>query len=328
MLRKKLALLLLALFLCCLGVGVAGEKKITIAMAINTGNIPFMVPLRQGANDAAKDLGINVEWLSPPTADVNQLTNLLENLISRKVDGIALQAPNWESVANVVEKIRAANIPVLAVNNNLPGSGLTFVGQDNIPSGELLGQELVKALSGEGDWATHVGLPKKTPAGEIIFYIDLPGQLSLEQRMHGIENVTKKYPGLKVAQVYDVTTRGSAAAKRVVDDAMTRYPNLAAHASVVGMGTAMAGQVVKERDLVGKCVVVGWDLLEPTLEQIKEGIIAAAIGQNPHAQGYQAVKTLYENIVDKKPMPEVVDTSAEIVTIKNVDEVLKREFPK
>ncbi len=308
--------------------GFAGEKKIVIAMAINTGNIPFMSPVRQGAQDAAAKLGITVEWLSPPTADVNQLTNLVENLISRKVDGIALQAPNWESVANVVDKVRSANIPILAVNNVLPGSGLTFVGQDNIPSGEMLGKEMVKAMSGQGDWAEHLKLEKREPKGDIVMYIDVPGQLSLEERMQGIKNAIADYPGLKAVQVYDVTTRGSAAAKRVVDDAMTRYPTLGAHASVVGMGTAMAGQVVKERDLVGKCVVVGWDLLEPTLELIREGVIAAAIGQNPYDQGYQAVQVLYDHITTGKPMPEVVNTGAEIVTIKTVEEVIKREFGK
>lgn len=328
MLKKLFWAVLFSMLIGVMGQGMAADKKITIAMVINTGNIPFMVPVRQGALDAGKELGITVEWLSPPTADVNQLTNLLETLISRKVDGIALQAPNWESVANVVEKVKAAGIPIIAVNNILPGSGLTFVGQDDVPAGEQLGREMVKALSGEGAWAENLKLTKHAPAGDIIFYIDVPGQWSLEQRMQGIKNAIKDIPALKVAQVYDVTTRGSAAAKRVVEDAMTRYPKLAAHASVVGMGTAMAGQVVKERDLVGKCVVVGWDLLEPTLELIKEGVIAAAIGQNPREQGTQAVKVLYEHIKNGKPLPPVVDTGAEIVTIKNVDEVLKREYPK
>jgi ABC-type sugar transport system substrate-binding protein len=304
----------------------AQEKKLTFVVALNAGMIPFWVPGRTGAMDAGEKFGVNVEWIGPPTPDVNALISLLENVITRKVDGIVIQAPNYESMASTIEKIQAAGIPVIAVNN--PLGPLTYVGQDHVTAGETIGKELIKALSGEGDWAEYWKLPKREPAGKVVFYIDVPGQVTLEARMQGYKNATKDYPAIQFVNVFDVTTRGSAAAKRVVEDAMTGIPDLAAHASTVGMGTAMAGQVVKEKGLVPKVVVVGWDLLTQTLELIKEGAIAATIGQDPYMQGFESVRVLYEYVALGKPLPANVDSGSEIVTIKNVDVVIAREAKK
>lgn len=321
-----LVCIVLLLFVASVTTGVvaeAQEKKLTFVVALNAGMIPFFVPGRIGAMDAGEKFGVNVEWIGPPTPDVNKLINLLESVIIRKVDGIVIQAPNWESMESTVEKIKAAGIPVVAMNNDL--GPLTYVGQDHVNAGETIGKELIKALSGEGDWAEYHKLPKRKPEGKIVFYIDVPGQVTLEARMQGYKKATKDYPDIEFVSVFDVTTRGSAAAKRVVEDGMTRYPDLAAHASTVGMGTAMAGQVVKEKGLVPDVVVVGWDLLDLTLELIKEGVIAATVGQDPYMQGFESVRVLYEHVALGKPLPDKVDTGAEIVTIKNVVEVIARE---
>jgi len=301
----------------------AQEKKLTFVVALNAGMIPFFVPGRIGAMDAGEDFGVNVEWIGPPTQDVNQLINLVESVILRKVDGIVLQAPNYESMESTIKKIQAAGIPVIAMNNDL--GPLPYVGQDHVKAGEAIGKELIKALSGEGDWAEYHNLPKRKPKGKVVFYIDVPGQVTLEARMQGYKNAAKDFPDVEFVDVFDVTTRGSAAAKRVIEDAMTRYPDLAAHASTVGMGTAMAGQVVKEKGLTPDVIVVGWDLLDQTLELIKEGVIAATVGQNPYMQGYESIRILYEHVALGKPLPAKVDTGAEIVTIKNIDEIIARE---
>jgi len=301
----------------------AQEKKLTFVVANNAAMIPFFVPGRIGAMDAAEEFGVNVEWIGPANPDVGKLNNMVENLILRQVDGIILQAPTYESMQNTIEKAQTAGIPIIAMNNDL--GSLTYVGQDHVKAGEAIGKELVKALSGEGDWAEYHKLPKSEPEGKVVFYIDMPGQVTLEKRMEGYKNATKDYPNIEFVNVLDVTIRGSATAKRVVEDAMTRYPDLAAHASTVGMGTAMAGQVVEEKGLTTKVVVVGWDLLDQTLELIKAGVIAATVGQDPYMQGFDSVRVLYEHVALGKPLPAVIDTGAEIVTIKNVDEIIARE---
>ena len=92
---------------------------------------------------------------------------------------------------------------------------------------------------------------------------------------------------------------------------------------VTGVGVKGAAKAVKELNLVGKVKIICFDFNKEIFELIKEGIIYAAIGQDPFGQGHDPIVYLYNYLVtNKKPESEIIWTRTDVVNIKNVDDLI------
>ncbi len=75
---------------------------------------------------------------------------------------------------------------------------------------------------------------------------------------------------------------------------------------------------------MGQFAVGGYDLLDQTLENIKDGSVDFTIGQNPYAQGFMTAALIYQGLERGYPASDI-DTGAEIVDASNIDAVIERE---
>ena len=88
------------------------DKDITIAVIPQQlGNVVFL-PAKEGAEDAGKELGINVEWQAPVRADATLQVEIIEGLIERKVDGIAISCAHPDALKDTLERAVEAGIDV------------------------------------------------------------------------------------------------------------------------------------------------------------------------------------------------------------------------
>jgi len=62
-----------------------------------------------------------------------------------------------------------------------------FIGTDNFRAGQESGKRIADLLKGHGD----------------IAVVTIPGQLNLDERVRGVNEALKKYPGIKVVQTLD-----------------------------------------------------------------------------------------------------------------------------
>ena len=69
---------------------------------------PYFVSCRKGAEEAAKELGVDLIWDGPTGLDAAKQNELVENWITRKVDVIAVAVENRGGISSVLRKARSA----------------------------------------------------------------------------------------------------------------------------------------------------------------------------------------------------------------------------
>ena len=89
------------------------NKKMTIALMPKAKGDPYFVSCRIGAEEAAKELGVELLWDGPTSLDPAKQTEVVEAWITRGVDAIAVSVENREAISSVLRKAREKGIKVL-----------------------------------------------------------------------------------------------------------------------------------------------------------------------------------------------------------------------
>ena len=75
---------------------------------------------------------------------------------------------------------------------------------------------------------------------------------------------------------------------------------------------------MKERQLAGKIVFVGFDSSPDLIDALRDGTISALVVQDPFRIGYDAVKTLAEHLAGKE-VKKRIDLDAVVITRQDLD---------
>jgi ribose transport system substrate-binding protein len=76
---------------------------------------------------------------------------------------------------------------------------------------------------------------------------------------------------------------------------------------------------LRQNNLAGKVKVVGFDSSPLLVEGVRNGEIDALVVQDPVKMGYTSVKLMVDHL-DGKPIEELVNTEAHLVTRENMDD--------
>src|SRR5215472_16878954 len=108
-------LLCLALVLPLLGcANRSGPRPVKIGFMPKLVGIPYFNACQRGAEEAAKELGIHLEYNGPTKADANQQNDLLHQWIaSGDYDCLAVACNDPDLVAPALQEARRKGIPVI-----------------------------------------------------------------------------------------------------------------------------------------------------------------------------------------------------------------------
>ena len=320
---KLLCVFTVVLFLLCGAFALGSEKPEEEALsedAVHLGFVlpqlrnPFWVPVEYGARQAAKDLGVRLEYLGPAKFDPQQQIAMIESLIEKGVDGLIIICLTPGQMTPIINKAVDMGIPTVTTNNDAPDSKrIFFSGADLYNEGQVQAKTLK-------DYLEAHGIKKKVRVAitECVF-----GDFALQQRVNGFKDGISTVPNIEVIQEYD---SGLDTAKNfsVIENVFAANPDLGAHYGTCAVDTRNGGEMVKRsgRDVIA----FGHDLLPETLDLIKKGYTKWTLGQDPYNQGYFPVKALYVHIAEGKPLPQgFVRMNMEMVTTENVDYYIERE---
>jgi methyl-accepting chemotaxis protein/ribose transport system substrate-binding protein len=227
-------------------------------------------------------------------------------ILEEDVNGIILPGFNDEAVP-LIEKASQKNIPVMTFNCDLPVNSkrMAYFGPDIGEAGYLAADFMVKALNGKGKVAMISG-------ADIYVYMTrrekIIERLKKSRRIKIVEDVKGGHDNEKVCDL--------------VKDLLNRRSDIGG-IFVTGVGVKGAAKAVRELNLIGKVKVICFDFNKEIFELIKEGIIYAAIGQDPFGQGHDPIVYLYNYLVtNKKPESEIIWTRTDVVDIHNVDDLI------
>lgn len=127
--------------------GTAGEKEYKYVVICHASAVPFFVPVKNGALEAGKMMGVDVVYTGPADFDIKAQIEFIKAAIAQGVDGIATTMPNPDAFNDVVQEALSKGIPVVSLNADAPDSGrLAYIGQGNFAAGQSMGREIVKLL--------------------------------------------------------------------------------------------------------------------------------------------------------------------------------------
>jgi rhamnose transport system permease protein len=149
---------------------------------------PYFASCRVGAEEAAKELGIELIWDGPTGLDAARQNEVVENWITRKVDVIAVAVENRAGISTVLRKARERGIKVLTWDADAEPDARDFFVNQATSEGiaNTLTDEASRLLGGNGEFAIITGALSAANQNEWIAYI--------KKRL-------ATHPGLKLATI-------------------------------------------------------------------------------------------------------------------------------
>lgn len=286
------------------------EKEITVALVPKVA-VSFFDDCNDGGAAAAKELGIKYEWVVPEDTQGSTQVKVMEQLIAKHVDGIAISCNEGQSVEGVIQDAINAGIKVICFDSDSPNSSRSiYIGTNNFNTGVDMGKYMAETIGGEGKVAVI--------SGQL-------GASNLNERIDGIKAALKDFPNVEIVDVQG-TDDDIAKAVDVAENLLRSYPDLKGIFGVSqagGPGTAkvLATQEFAER--VGKVTVIAFDDLEDVINGINDGVITATMVQRPITMGKLSVETLADMIKNGTAPTEDIDTGCTIVTKDNINSYTK-----
>jgi ribose transport system substrate-binding protein len=265
---------------------------------------PYYEPVYKGFTAAALRYGVLSEVDAPPRFDVALQVKVIEDLIARGVNGIAISANDDKGLVSVIHEATQAGIKVITFDAPAPSSeALTYIGTDNESAGYEAGKRMAAAMADRGSIAVLQGGLEAT---------------NLTLRTRGFTRaLTEAAPGIKLVGVVDEGGDFSESVNRM-ETLLAEHPDLAAVFSVSAEGAPAAAAVVKREGKTGKILVAGFDDLGDTVQGIRDGSIVFCVVQNTYKMGWLSVERLLDAVANR-PLPRVIDTGVIFVDRRNVD---------
>jgi len=279
---------------------------------------PYWAEVELGVKKAAEDLGVKATFFVPQKEDIQAQVSQMESFIAMGVDGIAIAPSDPTAITPTIKTAISKGIPVITLDTDAPESErLVYIGTDNYSAGKLAGQVMSQLLGPEG--------------GEVAIGTGSLTAMNSLERMRGFTDGIAENKNIVVVTkpaLCDFEDTGRAVT--LVEQALLTYPNLKGFFGVYAINGPAAAKAIKTAGKVGEVLVVCFDTTAEHMQLIKEGAIAATIGQRPYMMGYNSVEVL-TNMVKKGvdaalaelPENKIIDTGVDIVAADAYVETLK-----
>ncbi|BAL90078.1 putative ABC transporter substrate-binding protein [Actinoplanes missouriensis 431] len=261
----------------------------------------FWDKVRAGAEQAATDTGVELKYSNDP--DAGKQATLIQQAVDSKVQGIATTLVTPDALAGSVKAATGAGIPVVGLNAGIDQykslGALMYFGSDETLAGESIGERIAAAGG-------------KHP----ICVIHQQGSVSLEARCAGVKSKVAGTENLQVNGADDAAVTTALQAK-LAQDKTIDY--------IVTLGAPIALDAIQAKEqAASQAKLVSFDLNKEMAQAVKDGKVEFAVDQQPYAQGYMAVTSLYLYIKNGNDLGGggPVLTGPSFVDSSNIDKIL------
>jgi simple sugar transport system substrate-binding protein len=264
-----------------------GGEPYEIAVVVKITGIPWFNRLEEGVKQAADELEVNAYQVGPADADPAQQVKMVEDLISKGVDAIAVVPNDAKALEPVFQKAKEAGIVVLTHESpDQVGNDYDLELIDNIKFGQHHWDKLVENMGDSGQYAIFVG--------------------SLTVPLHnlwadeGLKYAAEKYPNLELVTERIPCGEDQELAKQKTLELIKAYPDLKGIVGFGSLGPPGAAQALKEKGLEDKIAVVGTVIPGHAAPYLKDGSMDHGILWDPKDAGYGLVWMAKQMLDGKK----------------------------
>jgi ABC-type sugar transport system substrate-binding protein len=251
----------------------AAEGKLVVAMLPKAKGNAYHMSCVAGAQQAARDLGVEFLFDGPTDSNAAKQNEIVENWITLGVDVIAVAAENREGISTVLRKARKQGIQVVTYDADAQPDARSFFVNQATPEGiaQALMDDAARLLNGEGEFA--------------IILATLTAANQREWQKHIEARWKEKYPKMKLVAVRpcdDLKDKAQSEATAL----MSAHPNLKLLMAICSPAVPGAAEAVKQAGKVGQVKVIGLGLPSENRRYVKEGVTDTVILWKTEDLGY------------------------------------------
>lgn len=211
------------------------QKKLVVAMTPKAKADPYFVSCKQGADNAANELGVELLWDAPTDPDPAKQNEIVEAWITKGVDVIAASAASPEAISTVLRKAQDRGIKVITWDADAkPDARSFFVNQATAQGiGSTLADEGARLAGGSGKYAIITASLTDANQNEWIKYIK--------------EQMAKAHPQMELAAIHPCDgqrDKAMAEAKNIV----RAYPDVKAILAICSPAVPGAAEALKQEN--------------------------------------------------------------------------------
>jgi len=268
---------------------VEAKKPYNIAVVVKIGGVPWFKELEAGVAQAAQEFGQNAYVVGPKNVDPAQQAAIVEDLVNKGVDALAVVPNDPTSLEPVFRIAREKGIVILTQEAiDQAGNDYNFELIDNAKFAQANWGALVKCMgSDSGEYAVLFGA------------LDVPLQKLWADE--GMMYAKEKYPNLKLVTGAVPYAENQEIARKKVAELIQAHPNLKGVVGFGSLGPPGAAQAVSDKGLQNKICVVGTVLPSHAAPFFKDGSLDEGLFWNPKDAGYGLVWLAKQILDGKKP---------------------------
>jgi rhamnose transport system substrate-binding protein len=257
------------------GAPAATAHKGRIAMMPKAKGDPYFISCKQGADEAAKELGLDLLWDGPTDLDPAKQNEVVEAWITGGLDVIAVSVENKVGISTVLRKARERGIKVITWDADAEPDARDFFINQATPQGigYTLVDEAARIMGGKGEFAIITASLTAANQNEWIKYIR--------------ERLSDKYPELKLVAIQPSEgDRDRAFAE--TQTVLKVYPNVKLIMPIAAPAVPGAAEAVKQSGRAD-VKVTGLSLPNMCKPYVKEGVAESIVLWNTIDLGYLTV---------------------------------------
>ena len=303
----------------------------TFALVPKNTNNPFFDQALAGCKKAEAELkgAVKCLYIGPGEhGGGDEQAQMVGDLITKKVDGIAVSAANAPAIANALKGAAAAKIPVLTWDSDLlpadKGLRVAYVGTHNYDIGANIAKLVMQIKPKGGTICIQSGGAAAANHNERMQGIrdTLAGKKSAE--LPG-ERLTGQNGWTEVAGCPLYTNDDFPLSVQQMEDILAKYPNLDAFTPTGGFPQFVpdayekVASKYKDKIACGALALVVADTLPVQIDLMKKGLSSGQVGQRPFEMGYKAMYFLKDIKDGKAPPADPTYTGLDVCTPKTAD---------
>src|ERR1051325_2726393 len=255
----------------------SSRKKLTIALMPKSKGNAYFISCKQGADEAAKELGVELLFDGPTDPDPAKQNEIIENWITLGVDAIASAGENKEGISTALRKAKQKGIKVLTYDSDANADARDFFVNQATPEGigNTLMDEAARLCNDEGEFAIITASLTAANMNEWQKYIEA--------------RRSSKYPNMKMVALRpcdDLKDKAQSEATAL----LSANPNLKLIMAICSPAVPGAAEAIKQAGKAGQVKLIGLGLPNENKRYVKDGVTQSVILWKTIDLGYLTVE--------------------------------------
>jgi rhamnose transport system substrate-binding protein len=255
----------------------AAGKKLTIAFMPKSKGNAYFISCKQGADEAAKELGVELLFDGPTDPDPAKQNEIIESWTTIGVDVIAVACENKEGISTALRKARQKGIKIVTFDSDADTDARDFFVNQATPEGIgfTLMDEAARLCDNAGEFAIITASLTAANMNE--------WQKRIEARR------ASDHPNMKMVALRpsdDLKDKAQSEATAL----LSAYPNLKLIMAICSPAVPGSAEAVKQAGKVGKVKVIGLGLPNENRKYVKDGVTQSVILWKTIDLGYLTIQ--------------------------------------